>query len=174
MNPAPARPAANPIPAADASGALAPIVLAVAVDAPPARAFDYFTRDIGRWWPLARFSCGGQDALDVRFEPQVGGGILERTRDGTLHRWGTVTAWAPGRHLRFTWHPGRDDRAAQWVELAFEAAGAGTRVTLTHGGWAALGDSAVASRNEYGNGWQTVFAQSFAGYCNAHGQEVAP
>lgn len=167
-------PPANPSPTAEPAGTTAPIVLEVAVDAPPARAFDYFTRDIGRWWPLARFSCGGDDAVDVAFEPQVGGGLLERTRDGALHRWGTVLAWTPGRHLRFSWHPGRDDRAAQWVDVAFRPAGRGSVVTLTHGGFDALGPRAAAVRDDYVNGWPLVFGQRFAGYCNDIARETRP
>jgi hypothetical protein len=42
----------------DPQGALAPIVVDVVVPCPPDRAFEYFTRDIGRWWPLGTHSIG--------------------------------------------------------------------------------------------------------------------
>ena len=43
-----------------AQGTLAPIVVDLVVPCPPDRAFDYFTRDIGRWWPLARTRSAGR------------------------------------------------------------------------------------------------------------------
>ena len=109
-----APPAANPD--ADPGNALAPMVLETTVPCPPERAFAYFTRDIARWWPLTLYSRGGADAQDVRFEPRVGGGLVETTRDGAAHRWGTVDAWDPGARIAFSWHPGRDDSAAQRVD----------------------------------------------------------
>ncbi len=39
----------------------------------PTRAFDYFTRDIGRWWPVARYSCSEARAAGVSFERREGG-----------------------------------------------------------------------------------------------------
>ena len=151
-------------PGADPRG-IAPIVMKTSVSCPPARAFAYFTRDIARWWPLARYSCGGADAQDVRFEPHVGGGILETTRDGTTHRWGTVSAWAPGERVTFSWHPGRDDSAAQWVDVTFAATAAGTLVTLTHGGFEKLGARAQQAKSEYENGWPAVFGRLYPAYC---------
>ena len=151
-------------PGAD-SPAIAPIVMKTSVPCPPARAFVYFTRDIARWWPLARYSCGGADAQDVRFEPRAGGGILETTRDGATHRWGTVSAWAPGERVTFSWHPGRDDSAAQWVDVTFAATAAGTLVTLTHGGFEKLGARAQQAKSEYENGWPAVFGQLYPAYC---------
>jgi uncharacterized protein YndB with AHSA1/START domain len=163
-------------PAADAAAAAAatPIVLETNVPCPPERAFVYFTRDIGRWWPLATYSCGGDAAQDVRFEPRVGGGLLETTRDGTTHRWGTVSAWAPGKRVAFSWHPGRDDSAAQWVEVAFVGNAAGTRVTLTHGGFERLGARARAVKSEYENGWPTVFGRLYPAHCTEAEKEVRP
>ncbi len=150
---------------ADTGGAAVPIELKVLLHCPPERAFDYFTRDIGRWWPLERYSCGEENALDVRFEPQAGGGILESTKDGTTHRWGTVTDWQPGRRVAFSWHPGRDDRSPQWVEVTFAANPGGTLVALTHGGFETLGERALEVRTAYANGWPTVFGQRYVAYC---------
>jgi len=158
----------SPLPAsagAEAQGALPPIVLKVVVPCPPERAFDYFTRDLAHWWPLAEFSCAGADAVDVRFEPQVGGSIVESARDGTRHQWGTVREWAPGHRVAFTWHPGRDDREVTRVDVTFAATAQGTLVTLTHGGWDALGARGAKARTEYQNGWPRVFGQRFAEHC---------
>jgi uncharacterized protein YndB with AHSA1/START domain len=155
-----ARPAA-------ADSALAPIEIDVVVPCDAARAFDYFTRDIARWWPLDRYSCAEQDAVGVAFEPRVGGRLVETARDGTEHPWGTVSAWEPGRRLAFSWHPARDPATAQRIEVAFRDTGHGTRVTLTHGGWEALGKRAAASRDAYRNGWPTVLGQRYRDFCVA-------
>ena len=151
--------------AVDAAYAATQIVLKTSVPCPPARAFDYFTRDIGRWWPLARYSCGRDEAKDVRFETRVGGGIVETTRDGTTHRWGTVTVWNPGEQVAFSWHPGRDDSAAQWVEVTFAATTAGTLVNLTHGGFEKLGERAAKAKSEYESGWPAVFGRLYPAFC---------
>ena len=152
---------------AAADGALAPIVIDVVVPCDARRAFDYFTRDIARWWPLARYSCAEQDAMTVAFEPCEGGRLVETARDGTEHPWGTVRTWDPGHRVAFSWHPARDPAMAQWVDVAFRDAGDGTRVTLTHGGWDALGDRAAESREAYRNGWPTVLGRLYRDFCAA-------
>jgi len=166
---APTDPAAA-APAGDRA-AVTPIVMKTAVACPPDRAFVYFTRDIARWWPLARYSCSGEQAADVRFEPREGGHLVETTRDGTTHRWGTVTAWRPGARVAFSWHPGRDDAQAQWVDVAFAATATGTLVTLTHGGFEALGERAQAAKSEYENGWPTVFGRLYPEWCGRAAEE---
>lgn len=150
-----------------AASLLAPIVVDLVVSCTPVAAFDYFTRDIARWWPLPTHSVGGERAQSVRFEPRVGGRLVETLADGSESTWGTVEAWQPGERVRFSWHPGRDAATAQWVEVAFAANPAGTRVTLTHGGWERLGDEAAETRGNYVPGWQFVFGERFADYCAA-------
>jgi uncharacterized protein YndB with AHSA1/START domain len=152
------------IAAADASRALAPIVVDLVVPCPPERAFDYFTRDIARWWPLASHSVGGDKALGVAFEPRVGGRLVESLHDGRESTWGEVTAWRPGRQVAFTWHPGRDPDTAQLVDVRFAAHPSGTRVTLTHGGWDRRDDGATAREN-YVGGWKLVFGERYGEYC---------
>ncbi len=153
--------------AADPSAALAPLVVDLVVPCPPRRAFDYFTRDVGRWWPLATHSVGGATSLGVAFEPRAGGRLVETLADGRECVWGTVESWQPGERVRFTWHPGREAATAQWVEVAFAPNPAGTRVTLTHGGWERLGRDAAATRGNYAGGWRAVLGERFAGYCAA-------
>ena len=145
---------------------LPPIAVDVVVPCPPDRAFDYFTRDIARWWPLSTHSCATVDAVDVAFEPRVGGALTERARDGTMHVWGTVTAWTPGSRVAFTWHPGRDADHATRVDVTFTAGGDGTRVTLTHDGWNARHDGAKV-RESYVEGWQIVLLHRYGGHCAA-------
>jgi uncharacterized protein YndB with AHSA1/START domain len=149
---------------ADPQGTLTPIVVELVVPCPPERAFEYFTRDIGRWWPLQTHSLARQDAADVRFEPREGGRLIESLRDGREQTWGTVTVWQPGRYLKFSWHLDRDPATAQWVEVRFATNPAGTRVTLTHGGWERREDGAAVRKN-YVGGWKVVFNEGYGRYC---------
>jgi hypothetical protein len=41
--------------------------------------------------------------------------------------------------------------------------GTSARVTLTHGGWEALGEIAPILRREYASGWRDVLENHFAG-----------
>jgi len=147
-----------------ADNTLAPLVFTLVVPCPPARAFDYFTRDIGRWWPLAGHSVGQAEPVGVAFEPHLGGRLVETLKDGSTRLWGHVTTWVPGRKLSFSWHPGRDASGAQSVEVSFVAHAEGTEVTLTHGGWERLGAEARAKRQQYQNGWPKVFGEAFGAY----------
>jgi uncharacterized protein YndB with AHSA1/START domain len=144
--------------------AIAPIVVTVPLGCPPERAFAYFTRDIAKWWPLAKYSVCGDRAADVVFEPRSGGRLFETDRDGNVHVWGHVTEWSPPGRLRFSWHPGLEEAMAQWVDVKFAPNPKGTLVTLTHGGWEALGERALTTRASYAGGWPTVIGTLFANY----------
>ena len=61
-------------------------------------------------------------------------------------------------------------RATEWTapKARFEAVAAGCRVTLTHGGWEALGEIAPILRREYAAGWPAVLGESYARFAAAH------
>ena len=136
---------------------LPPIHREVFVDADPAVAFDVFTDQIGQWWPLAEHGVyGGQST--VAFEE---GRLIERSAGGATSVWGTVTQWAPGQAVRFTWHPGKTAEDASAVSVSFTQRGNGTLVVLEHSCWEAFADPETA-RSEYGQGWPAVLGR-FAG-----------
>ena len=143
-----------------------PIVLSIELAVPPERAFELFAPQFATWWPVATHSLSRTIATACRMSPVAGGAIEEMSPDGCWHRWGTIESVEPGRRLRFTWHPGREPESAQWVEVTFEPVEAGSRVTLTHGGWEALGEIAPILRREYACGWQHVFGEIFAGFAD--------
>ena len=133
-----------------------PIEKTIRVRLIPADAFDLFTRQITRWWPLAQYSCGGADALGLEFEEKVGGVVIERTRGGERHVWGTVTAWDPPHRFSMTWHPGHPLQEATRLTVEFTAAESGTEVRLFHDGWEARDPQA---RESYDGGWPAVLAR---------------
>ena len=133
-------------------GYLPPIRRQVVVPAGAELAFEVFTAEIGRWWPVADLSVYGAGA-GVAFE---GDRLVERGPDGAASVWGTVLDRVPPHRLRLTWHPGADPAKASEVEVTFaEVSGELTLVTLEHRGWERFADPAAA-RAEYDHGWPHV------------------
>jgi uncharacterized protein YndB with AHSA1/START domain len=122
------------------------------------------------WWPAATHSVVAyasefkDQPAAVVFEPRAGGRIFERARSGEEHIWGTVLEWHPPERVAFSFHPGRDEQAAQTVEVTFSAVPEGAKVVLTHSGWEKLGDNAQKARDSYQQGWEGVFVTSYGKY----------
>ena len=146
-----------------------PIVISVDLPVAPADAYDAFTAHFADWWPVATHSLSRGDSTRCRLQSRVGGTIDERAPDGTRHVWGEVQAVEPDRRIRFSWHPGREPESAQWVEVEFLPFAGGSRVTLTHGGWEALGEIGPLMRQEYLPGWRHVLGRLFADFAQAAG-----
>jgi len=124
------------------------------VDVPlsPERAFALFTERASTWWPLATHSVAGEAADTVVFEPQIGGRVYERTRDGAEHDWGETTAWDPPRGFALAWtvDPACADTV---VEVSFTATEGGTHVQLEHRGWRGAKRETIEG---YAGGWEVV------------------
>ena len=145
---------------------LAPIVKTLVVSVPPARAFDAFAREMGRWWPLHSHSRADRDrgerAVDVGVEGRVGGRVFEILEDGRELDWGEVLVWEPGARFEFSWHLGSPPEQATRVALEFEPLeGDGCRVVLTHSEWERLGEAGVSRRAGYDSGWDVVFGTGY-------------
>ena len=137
---------------------LPPIRRQVVVPAGAELAFEVFTAEIGRWWPVADLSVYGA-GTGVAFE---GDRLVERGPDGTESVWGSVLHREPPHRLRLTWHPGAHPAKASEVEVTFaEVSGDLTLVTLEHRGWERFPDPAAA-RAEYDRGWPRVVAAYLA------------
>lgn len=109
----------------------------------PAEAFDIFTRETDLWWRHgARFRAGGRSPGALHFEPGAGGRLFEEFRGASgaqLVEFGRITVWDPPARLVFEWRNvnfAPDEKTE--VDVSFEPAGRGTRVTVVHRGWAAL------------------------------------
>ncbi|MGH2896057.1 MAG: VOC family protein [Solirubrobacteraceae bacterium] len=95
----------------------------------PAAAFRIFTEEIDQWWVRgpANFYDGAR-ARGMRFEPGLGGRLVQ-VNDGAEDReLGRVTSWEPGQRLAYE----TDDGAT--VDVRFEPAAAGTRVIVEQRG----------------------------------------
>lgn len=141
------------------SGRFEPVVKIITVPGEPGKVFELFTARIGEWWPFDTHSIGGEDAVDARIDPKVGGRVYEVTSQGEEHDWGRVVEWAEAERLAFDWHPGLPDSEATHVEITFRQTAEGTEVTLVHDGWGARGEEAARLRGEYDTGWDHVLAQ---------------
>ena len=126
----------------------------VVVPVDPARAFEAFTAEVARWWPLASHSVGGADAVGVSIDPRVGGLVAEATNAGERHLWGVVRLWDPPRRAVMSWHPGREAADPTEVEIRFEQVAEGTRVILEHRGLTATWWP--GERASYDAGWTPV------------------
>ena len=145
-----------------------PVIKTVEVPCSQERAFGIFASDFSVWWPKDKHSVsamGGAPAREVSLEPQQGGAISEIAHDGTKHNWGSVSVYDPHARLSLLWHIGKPVEEATVVDIAFEAVSGGTKVTLTHHGWEALGDDAEKMREGYNAGWVHVFETCFAKAC---------
>lgn len=147
-----------------------PVVKTVEVPCSQERAFGIFTSDFSAWWPKDKHSVSamsGQPARKVMMDPKKGGVLTEIAADGTEHNWGSVSTFQPHERLSLLWHIGTSVEKATLVDVTFEAVSGGTRVTLTHHGWEALGEDADKMREGYNGGWVHVFETCYAGACKA-------
>ena len=136
-----------------------PVVRSVRVGLSPDAAFDLFTARMNEWWPVDSHSVSagqGAPSKSLNMTGGIGGEITEIAHDEATHTWGKIDEWSPGEAVAFTWHPGRTDGAETRVRVVFEADGDGTRVTLTHSDWEALGEDAQTTRDGYAKGWVGV------------------
>ena len=151
------------------SETLAPVVKTITVPCTQQEAFDYFTRDFAKWWPLHTHSCVAFESGHTKapkgclFETMKGGRIVEYGEAGEEYEWGTIVDWDPPVRVAFTWHPGRNE-VGQIVEIAFTSEGSGARVVLTHSGFERLGPEGAGERKGYNTGWEGVFVAAFAEY----------
>ena len=135
-----------------------PVVKTIVVALEPRQAFELFTRDLARWWPLATHSCSGADAATVAIEEHVGGLVLEMSRSGARHLWGTVQVWEPPQRFAMSWHPSSAPDRATALDVTFSPAGDGCRIHLVHSGWERRPESEQA-RSKYDQGWDAVLAR---------------
>jgi uncharacterized protein YndB with AHSA1/START domain len=119
------------------------VTVSVTVSADPATAFAIFTEETDLWWRAGpKFRIAGRQPGAVRFEPWLGGRLMEEFESPAgrqVFTHGKITAWQPPERFQFEWRgvnfaPGESTQ----VQVVFEAVPTGTRVTVRHSGWATL------------------------------------
>ena len=112
------------------------------VPAEPDAAFAFFTTEVDLWWRRGpRFRHGHGRPSVMRFEGGEGGRLVEVYTDekGGAFEVGRVLAWKPGDRLLFQWRGNNfEPGLVTEVEVRFERAERGTRVTLEHRGWSRI------------------------------------
>jgi uncharacterized protein YndB with AHSA1/START domain len=136
---------------------IAPIVRTVETQAPPARAFDIFTRRMAEWWPRGK-TIGKTPHAAVVMEPHVGGRWFEIDAAGQETLWGDVLAWEPPRRLVLAWRINQnwtyDPAFLTEVEMTFAPLDdGGTRVTLEHRDLERFGADAATHAATLNSGW---------------------
>jgi uncharacterized protein YndB with AHSA1/START domain len=148
---------------------VAPIRRTAHTKAPPAKAFEIFTGQIGRWWPKGN-GVGPQPLVEVVIQPGVGGRWFERDAEGHETQWGCVLEWDPPGRLVLGWQLNREKRfdphLITEVELTFRAApDGGTDVLLEHRNLERFGQDAVQWLSTIGGGWTQKLGE-YADYAN--------
>ena len=131
------------------------------------QAFDLFTAKLSNWWPVKSHSLSaatGDAPAALEWEPGVQGRIVETLQDGSRTVWGHVTLWEPPHRLGIDWYVGRGPDEATQVTVTFESAPGGTRVSVLHDGFEALGDKGPSIAENYRSGWIPVL-EAFKGTC---------
>lgn len=119
------------------------VSVTVLVAADPETAFEVFTSEIDAWWRGGLKFRIGRGGSVIHLEGRVGGALFESfdAPSGAKKtiRTGTVRVWEPPSRLVLDWRAVnfRPDERTE-VEVRFEPSRSGTRVTVTHRGWAAI------------------------------------
>ena len=109
----------------------------------------------------------GERAVEIVFEPKVGGRIFERTADGREFEWGEVTVWEPPGRLGYRWSIATTPEHANDVEIRFLPEGdSATEVQIEHRGWERLGAQGQAWRDVNQGGWDGTLP-AYAAACLA-------
>lgn len=142
---------------------LEPVTLDLDLNCSIEHAFDTYTTRMTEWWPLDTHAVETDKATTCVFETRKGGRIYEVTSEGAEHLWGTVLDCERPTLLVHSWHPGGDPEKPTKVQIRFETAGNGCRLTLVHEGFEVLGERGPAVRDNYVPGWQHVIGECFMG-----------
>jgi len=95
----------------------------------PAAAFDLVTRRIDEWWPPERRHANDPGSQIFLL---ASGRFYERARDGREVELGYVRSWDAPRRIVLDFFIATGPERPTEVEIAFEARGAGTEVTVVH------------------------------------------
>ena len=112
------------------------VYVALRVKATPQRAFAAFVDEIGAWWrPSVLFQTTPRPGR-LSFEPGAGGRLIETREGGKVFEIGRIRVWEPPHRLVFAWRQASFPLDLHTeVEVAFQAVGEETRVSVEHRGF---------------------------------------
>jgi len=144
----------------------------------PVVAFEVFTFDMSKWWPMDTHSVSaGNNTLPANLivERAEGGRIVEIDSNGKAHEWGHFQVYQAPFRVLIAWHVDDTPDHSTYIEVVFgmETNGS-TSVVLTHGGWDIFGDAADQKITEYDAGWDVVFAKCFKDACEVAAKDPPP
>jgi uncharacterized protein YndB with AHSA1/START domain len=141
---------------------IAPVRKQITVRASQQRAFDWFTREMSRWWPPSH-SILKSPLKQYIVEPLAGGRWYAIAEDGSTAQTGYVIEWQPPEKLVLAWQLNADwqfdSELITEVEVQFVAESATvTRVELEHRNLQRMGDSAAMLRSmvDAPRGWTAI------------------
>jgi uncharacterized protein YndB with AHSA1/START domain len=118
----------------------------------PARAFDAYAAQFGRWWPPA-YTANPHTLRSVTIEPRVGGRVFATHEDLGDIEWGRVTAWEPNRRLAYTSTLAQSHEHPNEITVEFTPEGeVGCLVRFSHGGWR---EGSLADRKKFSD-WRAI------------------
>jgi uncharacterized protein YndB with AHSA1/START domain len=123
------------------------VYVALRVKATPERAFAAFVEEIGAWWrPSPLFQTTPRPGR-LSFEPGEGGRLIESRDGGKVFEIGRIRVWSPPHRLVFSWRQANFPLDLHTeVEVAFEAVGEETRVSIEHRGFDQVPEGAARHR----------------------------
>ncbi len=155
----------------------APLVKTIEVPCGQEEAFVVFIDEMATWWPVQRFSASvkfGTQPRDLRVEARVGGQIVETSKDGSEHLWGTIKRYEPYEYFSMDLHIGLPSETASLLEVRFVALGVErTRVELTQSEWERFGEFAKMMYNGYPKGWVVIFDEAYRLACSRNRSGVS-
>ena len=131
------------------------IVKSVVLACDPGRAFALFTEQAGLWWPAARRHSKDANST-IRME--ASGRFFERSNEGTEVELGVVRQFERASRLLLDWYPGTGPENPTQVEIRFESADGGTKVTVRHSQGSAGSAAFEGNAPAYDRSWDLVLA----------------
>ena len=132
-----------------------PITKSIVVPADPENAFRMWVEDIDTWWPKSH-SRSKDPATRIVIESFPGGRFYEHATDGSESDFGTILTHDPPRRLVYQWFLGADVDRPTVVDIAFEPAPGGTRVTVEHRAAETSAETWNRTKGGYDRAWSDV------------------
>jgi hypothetical protein len=149
---------------------IAPVRKSVVVEATPARAFEFFTTQIDKWWPRTH-GIGASPIRQTVIEPFVGGRWYTKHEGGEEATVGHVRVWQPGERfvvgweINANWKPEARVAFASVVDVKFIAeTPQRTRVELEHRDFEKMEDGGDKMRGAVDGGWVGILALYASAY----------